>query len=292
MRRSGLNEAPYNPRHIQKDNARRLRENLRKVGLVGPALVFNRRTGRLVSGHQRLAQLDFLEEYDGSPEKDYQLDVTVVDWAEKTEKRQNVFFNNPRAQGDWDLERLGELVADDLSGLEGFGLDAVEIGQLFPDDERFGSLFPDLAPEESTMPTAKGALDAIEAAKDEERTTQVRGHERRVSSLPAGPAGDDADLDGALQVGGAGNGAGGARGEGGAAGPADQGEAYTQEYRESVAERRYAYTDQLTSKTRADFYVVVVCRNDAHCRELLDAIGVQDVNNRYVGGEMVLAAMR
>lgn len=240
--------------------------------------MFNKRTTRLVSGHQRLEQLDFLEEYDGTPEKDYQLDMTVIDWPEKKEKRQNSFFNNPRTQGAFDWERLGELLADDLAGLEGFGFDEVDIGQMFPGDERFGSMFPDLEPEQSTMPGAKGALDAIEAAKDEARTTNVRGHDRRVSTTPPGGTSDG---DAVMPELGEEAGAGGAGGE-----------TYTQEYRDSVAERRYAYTDQLAGKTRADFYVVVVCRDDAHCREVMGALGVQDVANRYVSGDVVLGAVR
>jgi hypothetical protein len=38
--------------------------------------------------------------------------------------------------------------------------------------------------------------------------------------------------------------------------------------------------------------VVVVCRDDAHCREVLEAIGAQDASNRYVSGDAVLGAVR
>ena len=133
--------------------------------------MLNKRTGNLVSGHLRLGQLDVLE--DG---KDYALDVTVVDWPARREKQQNVFLNNPWAQGEFDLEALGQMLAEDLPGLEDFGLDLVEVQHLFPDDERFGDLFSDAEPESSTQPGAKAALDEIEADKD--AANEARRQER------------------------------------------------------------------------------------------------------------------
>jgi hypothetical protein len=130
---------------------------------VGPAIVWNKRTGNLVSGHVRLGQLDVLE--DGT---EYTLDCTVVDWPLDKEKQQNVFFNNAWAQGEFDLEALGQLLSEDLAKLDAFGMDPVEIQHLFPDDPRFGGLFQDLEPEASSMPGAKAALDEIEADKDAE----------------------------------------------------------------------------------------------------------------------------
>jgi hypothetical protein len=140
---------------------RRLRENMRKVGLVGPALVWNETTGNLVSGHKRLAALDVLEQ--GT---DYKLDCTVVAWPLPKERRQNVFFNNQFAQGEFDAEALAEILAVDLDALGDFGFDPVEIQHLYPGDDRFGELFQEVAPEHSTMPDAKAALDEIELGKD------------------------------------------------------------------------------------------------------------------------------
>lgn len=154
--------AEYNPRQYTKEAKRRMRDNLKTTGLVGPSLVWNKRTGNLVSGHLRLAALDVCE--NGT---DYSLDVTVVDWPLKKEKQQNVFFNNEWAQGQFDLEALGRMLAEDLAELDKFGLDPVEIQHLFPGDERFGTLFQDVEPENSTMPDAKAALDEIETDKDQ-----------------------------------------------------------------------------------------------------------------------------
>lgn len=164
INRSAIKLAAYNPRAASPEAARRLRDNIRQVGIIGPALVFNKRTGNLVSGHLRLAQLDVLE--DG---EDYALEMTVVDWPEKRERQQNVFFNNPWSQGEFDLEALGQLLADDLAELDKFGMDPVEIQHLFPDDERFGDLFADAEPDNTNQPDAKRALDEIEADKDAQK---------------------------------------------------------------------------------------------------------------------------
>lgn len=171
LNRSQIQLAAYNPRTANREAARRLRDNIEKVGLLGPALVLNQRTGNLISGHLRLAQLDVLEEGN-----DYAVDVTVVDWPQRREKQQNVFLNNPWAQGEFDLESLGQMLAEDLKGLDDFGLDVVEVQHLFPDDERFGDLFSDPEPENTNQPGAKAAFDEIEADKDAER--QERAEER------------------------------------------------------------------------------------------------------------------
>jgi hypothetical protein len=73
------------------------------VGLLG-GIIWNKRTGNLVAGHQRVSILDSLE---GTA--DYLLIVDMVDLDEATEREQNVFLNNKEAQGDWDLAKLGQL---------------------------------------------------------------------------------------------------------------------------------------------------------------------------------------
>lgn len=173
--RSQIKLAAYNPRRFTAEARRRMKDNIRKVGLVGPALIWNRRTENLVQGHLRLAQLDVLEGNDG-----YLVDVTVVDWPLSKEKQQNVFFNNSWAQGQFDLEALGNLLAEDLDHLDAFGIDPVEIQHLFPGDERFGALFQDLEPEKTTMPEAKEALDEIEGdrAQEKEQNAELKRQER------------------------------------------------------------------------------------------------------------------
>jgi hypothetical protein len=61
IRRSQIHGAEYNPRKIGDAERTRLRKGIKKAGLVQP-LVWNRRTGTLVSGHQRLSIMDRLVE--------------------------------------------------------------------------------------------------------------------------------------------------------------------------------------------------------------------------------------
>lgn len=125
--RSQVKNAPYNPRVISGKAKKRLRENLKKVGLVEPP-IWNKRTGNLVGGHQRMAALDAL-----MGKKDYQLQVSVVDMDEATEKAQNIFLNNGEAQGTWDLVKLEEMFVQDKVDFELAGFDTASVFHLFGD---------------------------------------------------------------------------------------------------------------------------------------------------------------
>lgn len=106
IHRSQIKNAPYNPRTI-KDKARAgLKKNLKKRGLM-TTLVWNKQTGNLVSGHQRLALIDALE---GT--QDYSITVAVVDIDLKTEKEQNIFFNSTTVQGVFDFNALYDVLED------------------------------------------------------------------------------------------------------------------------------------------------------------------------------------
>jgi hypothetical protein len=125
MKRSDLLDAPYNPRSITDKARKKLKENIKRVGFMG-GVVYNKRTGHLVSGHQRLNILDSLER-----SSDYELDVSVVDLDEKTEKEQNLFFNNQETQGDWDWSKLEKMFKDDGINNDFAGFDLGDIYQMF-----------------------------------------------------------------------------------------------------------------------------------------------------------------
>ena len=128
--RSALRNAKYNPRQIGDDERARLREGLESLGLVAP-LVFNKRTGNLVSGHQRLSILDELE---GT--KDYRLTVARIDVSASEERRLNLLLNNPKAQGTWDDEKL-KAVIEQLNGeLAGTGFSADDFTQSIREAEK------------------------------------------------------------------------------------------------------------------------------------------------------------
>ena len=106
MRRSQINTAPYNPRIISDQAKKKLGKGIDEWGLVEP-LVWNKRTGVLVSGHQRISKLDSLE-----GDNDYVLDFSVVDVDEKRERELNVLLNNRNLQGDYDTDLLASLLND------------------------------------------------------------------------------------------------------------------------------------------------------------------------------------
>src|SRR5213594_2194387 len=93
--------APYNPRTISDHDLGALRRALRFFGTVEP-IVVNRRSGRIVGGHQRVKAA--LEE--GIKE----LPVVYVDLDDPSEKQLNLALN--KIGGEWDAEKLEVLLAE------------------------------------------------------------------------------------------------------------------------------------------------------------------------------------
>lgn len=117
VHRTQLKNAPYNPRKIDDAARKKLKKNIQKVGLLG-GVVWNRLTGNIVSGHQRVSILDSLEKT-----CDYMIRVTPVEMDDKTEKEQNIFFNNADAQGDFEVEALEQMMRDSGLDVENMGFD-------------------------------------------------------------------------------------------------------------------------------------------------------------------------
>jgi len=115
---SELNEAPYNPRRMTASAKAGLKASLGRFGLVIP-LVWNRRSGNLVGGHQRLAVL----KEDGLGPGD-EVDVVVVDLPDDQERALNLALNNPGSKGRFTADAI-----DLMSELEGSVGDAfAELG--------------------------------------------------------------------------------------------------------------------------------------------------------------------
>ena len=136
--RSEVHGAPYNPRVIDDAARKRLLKAIKQDGLIG-TLIWNERTGNIVSGHQRLSILDQLEK-----SQDYALVVTVIDVDERKEKALNVQMNNQSMQGDWDLDLLANLAADDGLGFDEMGFSEADAQVLFGGDSRLAGLFDDI----------------------------------------------------------------------------------------------------------------------------------------------------
>lgn len=87
---SDLAPSKYNPREISKEARAGLENSLGRFGLVEP-IVWNRRTKRVVGGHQRLKALRKA----GAKKTD----VAVVDLPAIEEKALNLALNNPAIDG-------------------------------------------------------------------------------------------------------------------------------------------------------------------------------------------------
>jgi ParB-like chromosome segregation protein Spo0J len=129
VHRSALKSAPYNPRILSNKERASLKRGIRRHGIVSPP-TWNRRSGNIVGGHQRVSVLDSLA---GTP--DYELTVAVVDIDDKSEREINILLNNPGAQGDWNLEKLGALLQDNEVKLDidATGFDVADVYKLFGD---------------------------------------------------------------------------------------------------------------------------------------------------------------
>ena len=111
--RSQIHFADYNPRKISDEGRRQLKRSIKQYGVVG-GIIVNRATGyTLVGGHQKVSVLDELNRYNpDTQENDYTLRVELVDVDEKTEKEMNIVLNNPNVGGEWDYDKLRQIVPD------------------------------------------------------------------------------------------------------------------------------------------------------------------------------------
>lgn len=119
---SEVDFAPYNPRTISPQERERLKKSLDKFGYAD-LMVYNKKTGYIVGGNQRLAifkelginQLDFIE----------------VDLSLEDEKILNVALN--KISGEWDMLKLRDIFKElsgkdfdlDLTGFEQREVDAM-----------------------------------------------------------------------------------------------------------------------------------------------------------------------
>ncbi len=139
-----LNPAAYNPRRDLKPGDKdyeKLKRSIEEFGFVEP-VVWNRRTGFVVGGHQRLKVLLDMGETE--------IDCVVVDLEPEKEKALNLALN--RIQGDWDEAKLAEVIAElDASAFDvSFtGFDAEEIDALMNRFYSAEAVQDDFNPEEA-----------------------------------------------------------------------------------------------------------------------------------------------
>ena len=147
--------ADYNPRKDLKPGDaeyEKLKRSIEQFGYVEP-VIWNKTTGRVVGGHQRLKVLMDM----GMTE----VDCVVVEMDEDKEKALNIALN--KISGDWDKDKLALLIAD-LQGADFdvslTGFEPAEIDDLFKDTLKDGVKDDDFdVGAELEMPTFSKAGD-------------------------------------------------------------------------------------------------------------------------------------
>lgn len=120
--RSSLNFHPTNPRQIDPHAFKKLKENLKRAGLV-TSLIVNKRTAEngfppsqegklvIVGGHQRCKAMDSIADYDvKTHENDYQIPIDMVCISPAKELELLVSLNNQSLMGNYDLDLLTEVL--------------------------------------------------------------------------------------------------------------------------------------------------------------------------------------
>ena len=188
IRRSDITHAPYNPRSMDASGKKKLREGLKRYGLVERP-VFNATTGLLVGGHQRLEQMDKLMGL-GKECEDYLLPVNAISMSEKEEAELNVLLNNPSVQGTYDTGALEQLFGGDVNPFAA-GFDNMDLGLMFGGDfaaelaERFGvseGEEEDGGEDDGPAPDARtdglGDTEALQAEADKIEALKARKREQ------------------------------------------------------------------------------------------------------------------
>jgi DNA modification methylase len=152
---STIKPAPYNPREISNEALTGLRHSLEKFGYVD-LLVVNKRTMRIISGHQRykILQQEGVEK----------VTAILVDVDEVQEQAMNVTLNNQEIAGVWTaaliplLEKLRKEAGDDYIALRLKNL-RDSVGDMGVENLGDGKTLPDDIPEAPEEPiTKKGDL--------------------------------------------------------------------------------------------------------------------------------------
>lgn len=126
MNINDITPADYNPRidlNENDDEYKKIKNSIQEFGYVDP-IIWNKRTGNIVGGHQRYTVLKDLGHKT--------VDVSVVDMSEQDEMALNIALN--KVEGDWDKDKLKEVIADlEQDKLMFTGFDDDEIDSLMND---------------------------------------------------------------------------------------------------------------------------------------------------------------
>ncbi len=171
MKLSDLKPAPYNPRTISAEALSALQTSLGEFGDLS-GVTWNKATGHLVAGHQRLEALkkkhgNKLAIKDGAivTPAGETFPVRVVDWPEAKEKAANLAANSPFLAGSFDSGGLAAVLAD-LNVADGLGslVGDLRLAELLPSA---GDLFAVLGGDGTPVVGGNDNGDAVPAGDSE-----------------------------------------------------------------------------------------------------------------------------
>jgi ParB-like chromosome segregation protein Spo0J len=100
MKLADLKPADYNPRRISEEAFEGLGQSISRFGMLSH-IVWNKRSGNIVGGHQRFKQLREMGETE--------TDVVVVDLDDNEEVALNITMNNREVRGDFTKDVIEQL---------------------------------------------------------------------------------------------------------------------------------------------------------------------------------------
>jgi hypothetical protein len=175
---------PHNPRTIGDANLAALKESMSRFGYVEP-IVFNRKTGHIVGGHQRYSVL-VAEGVESAT-------MVVVDLEEADEMAANITLNNSEIEGEWD-DTASELMGQ-VEGAAPELFKALRIGEL---KEFVEGLQPRQS--EESYGDKNEEVDIDEMAKEFDTKCPCCGFEWKIDAKDVSVEGQDAESPVPVQV--------------------------------------------------------------------------------------------
>jgi hypothetical protein len=157
MKLDELTPAAYNPRKISVEAFQGLGKSIERFGLLMP-IVWNKRTGNIVGGHQRFRYL--------KEKGETEVDVIVVDLDDQAEMTLNITLNNRAIRGDFTCDVVAMLETSEA-----------QLGSSF-NDVRLSDLFHDM--------TKRFAKEL----RDKNRSQEPTGPSSPPTPGPQGPTDD------------------------------------------------------------------------------------------------------
>ena len=167
---------PANPRTISDEALAGLRASVENFGDLS-GIVWNQRTGQLVTGHQRVSVLKdagattwhYLDDHSQAglppsviihPGTGQRFPIRIVDWDEATQRKANLVANSNAISGEYTAEALEQLRAlEEDAAFNALRLDALmeSITEDFPapDVPGGGATDPDAVPEPPAEPITR-----------------------------------------------------------------------------------------------------------------------------------------